>query len=280
LHGGIVKKNELQHRRAPEKAHANRPRSVKSTVSKYLLIGGTLLAFGCGAAKAPQLASLVNVPMGNAKKNNVTIVQNDKQGPSEKEDKAEKQKKTEISITELNGYQLKFKQKHGGYYEMVSDNEDRFYLEVSFNKPIYLEDGKKALVVMATIYHNKEKAKDKTDDIFIRLVDVKQNKVLQGWAPDFDKLRKEYKEMTGKDLKYVHVVVAQDKDELGEYVNFYVIPAASKKAVEKGIIESGMPIKLVGVYQNLKEQKYTTGSNYEHVTASISNESNSVVAQK
>ncbi len=266
-----------------KEAPTNPPRSVKSIVSKYLLIGSTVLTFGRGAAAAPQLASLVDIPMAQTKSQ--TIVTPDKQGPSEKNNKTEKQKtekqkKTEISIAELKAYQLKFKEKHGAYYEMVSDANDGFYLEVAFDRPIYLEGGKKALVVVVLMYNDKERAEGKTDEIFISLVDLEQNKVISGWAPDFNQLRKEYKEMSGKDLRYVHVIVEHDKDELGEYVQFRIIPADSKKAVEKGIIEAGMLVYMVGVYQDSETGKWEAGTNLNEITASLNDEDNSAVAQK
>ena len=267
-----MKGKELQHKRAPQEAHANRSVKSKSKLRRFLdkslLVGASVFAFGCAGSVAGTQSKVTVTP--------------DKQ-KIEENNKVEKQKKTEISISELKSYQLKFKKKHGANYEMVSDNEDRFYLEVSFNKPIYLENGKKALVVMVHVSHKEEELKqggDKVGYIFIRLVDKELNKVISAWGPDFDKLRKEYKNMTGKELKYVHVIVEHGGEGKDEYVQFYLIPASSKKAVEKGIIEIGMPIQITNITYDPEMKKYVAGSGVDEITASLDSEENNTLAKK
>lgn|GEM_PF-4367524 len=275
-------KEKKLHKGALKDAHAVSSRSVRSVISKYLVIGSTVLTFGCGAAAAPQLASLVNVPMADTKSK--TIVIPDKEGPTKVEEKSKVEKKTEISIAELKAYQLKFKEKQGGYYELVSETDERFYVEVAFKKPIYLKEGKKALVVMARVSHKEEDLKqggDKAGDIFLTLHDVKEGKRIAGWVIDFDKLRGECKEMTGKELKYVHVIVEHDGKGKDEYVQFYVIPANSKKAVEKGIIEAGMPIEVVQMAPNSENGKWESGTVGNLITASLKTGSeDEIVAKK
>lgn len=271
-------KEKKLHREAPDKVRAVPPRSVKSIVNKYLIIGSTVLTLGCGAAAAPQLASLVNVPTADTKSK--TIVTPDKEGPA----KVAEKKKTEISITELKNYQLKFKEKQGAYYEMVSETDERFYVEVALKKPINLEEGNKTLVVVARVSHKKEDLKqggDKAGDIFLTLHDINEGKRIAGWVIDFDKLRKEYKEINGKDLKYLHVIAEHDGKGKDEYVQFYLIPANSKKAVEKGIIESGMPIEVVQIAPNSENGKWESGTVGNMITASLkSGSENEIVAKK
>jgi len=87
--------------------------------------------------------------------------------------------------------------------------------------------------------------------------------------------------MTGKELKYVHVLIEHDVDkDAGEFIQLYVIPASSKKAVEKEIIESDMPIKMINLLYNSEIEEYELGKASGYVTASLNKPDGAVLAKK
>ncbi|NYZ77107.1 hypothetical protein H0O02_02205 [Candidatus Micrarchaeota archaeon] len=277
---------ELQKQRIPNEVHP--VRSVKSIISKYLVTGAAVLALGCGAQATGNLvASLVNVPMGTTKTSTTQVIP-DKNKVAETDKKEEK--KTEISINELKGYQLKFKEKQGAYYDQLFENENGFYSDIGFKKPILLENGKKSVTAILSISYATEVVKKGGNDaasVLIRVYDIKEDdlamtgKVTSGWVLDFDKLRKEYKALTGKELKYVHTIVEHDGKGKDEYIQFYVIPATSKKMVEKGIVELGMPIEILNLKYDSEADKYKLTTFSDFITSSSApNVSNEVLVKK
>jgi len=290
-----VKGNKLQHERAQKKAPADTSRSVRSVLSKHLIEPVKTVALYAGVATFLTVSCIAYTADSKNPKNpkdkgakveekKEVIVTPDKQGPTKVKDEAKESKKTEIQVTELNGYQLKFKEKNGNRYEDVKEHEFGFFLKIAVKKPIYIADGKKALVVTARVSNDEESLKKGGTDasnIFIRLFDVKTKTLEYGWAPDLEDLRKEYKEMTGKEFEHFHVVVEQGGEGKDEYVQFYIIPASSKKYVENGTIESEMPIEIVKIKLNPDGEKYESAGYTGFVTASLeSGSKDGIVAKK
>lgn len=273
-----------------ERAHAKRP--LRAIVDKYLsapakkaLVYTALITFA-GLATAGTIA--------DAKSKKPKMEQTEKKvypgklGPSvekkesNKKEKKEIKKKEEISTSELTGYAIKFKKEHGKAYEVLDDNENGFFIHLATKKPIYLENGKKAVKVVAFVSHKKEEIEqggDKAAYVMVLLFDTSTGVREQAWILDLDEVRKDYKEKTGKELGYAHVFVEQDKGKTGEYLQLYVVAASSKKYVEKGIVETEMPVSIIKLKYNPDTGKYGLGDSSDYETASLEKKED-IVAKK
>ena len=273
-----------------EKAHAKRP--LKAIVDKYLsapakkaLVYTALITFA-GLATAGTIADAKSKKpkMEQTEKK----VYPDKLGPSDKKkngnkkEKKQVKKKEEISTSELKGYMIKFKKEHGKAYEEISDNDEAFSAFVAVKKPIYLENGKKAVKVVAFVSHKKEEIEqggDKAAYVMVLLFDTSTGVREGAWIVDLDEVRRDYKKKTGKELGHAHIFVEQDEGKGGEYLQLYVVAASSGKHVEKGIIETGMPIDIIQLAYNPDTGKYGLGDSADYKTASLDKKED-VIAKK
>ncbi len=188
-----------------------------------------------------------------------------------------KKEKEKIDIDDLKGYTT-------SDYERLNENENGFFFDIAREEPLFMEDGEKAVKIIGSISHDKEDLKvggDKASYVMILLFNGSfGGKSEAGWIIDLEDLRKEYKELTGKELKYVHALVEHDEGSSGEFLQLYLIPASSKKAVEKEIIESDMPIKIVKLKKDAESGEYKLGSILDSVTAALEKPDDKILAKK
>lgn len=187
-----------------------------------------------------------------------------------------KKEKEKIDINELKGYTEP-------KYEVLSENEHGFYFEVAKEKPILMDNGKKAVKILGEVAHDEriKEGGDKASSVMILLFDASfGGKSEAGWIIDLEDLRAEYKEMTGKELKYVHALLEHDEGSSGEFLQLYTIPASSKKAVEKEIIDPDMPIKIIKIKKNKETGNYEVTGYSELVTAALTKPDDKILAKK
>jgi len=197
-------------------------RSVRSKFNAYFgatAVVGTLLA-------APMLPSVANA-QGNA----ATVIENLK----------------EMKISDLKKLMENWKSERGDgkTYNGVAEFKDSFGVDVSNNgKNIQLKNGKRVLVSSAIYYENWDKEEGVgtgVSNVFVRVMNGMKSEA--SWLVPLAELQVAYKEMTGNDLKYVHIIVDHDVDsDAGEYIQLYVVPASSADKVKGGIIEEDMPV--------------------------------------
>lgn len=261
-----MSRNELQHKRAPREARADGP--VRSRLSRFrsftldsVKVAGRAIGMGVVGLTLACAGPLANNAVAGskdkgAKTTKTTIVHPDKSGPKEAK---KKEMKTEyIEISKLEEYREKFVEEYGTDYEKLSENKNGFFVYVAFEKPLFIDDGKKALRITGYVSHNEKKIDEggnKAGGLGADIYDVSNWTGADGEAApmvgamaiDLDTLRAAYKEKTGKELKYIHVIVELGNDEtVGEYVQLRAIAASSKEKVEKGIIEENMPGVVTG----------------------------------
>lgn len=242
-------------------------RSAQSKFGRFLNDSKTKIAVtGAGVLVALGLTFIPPVNVAHA------------EGKKGKDKGAEvKKEKEKIDINALKGYTE-------GKYEDIVENESGFFFDVAVKDPILMEDGKKAVKIVCGVSYEEEKLKlggDKASYVMVLLFDTEiGGKSEAGWIIDLEDLRAEYKEMTGKELKYVHALVEHDEGSSGEFLQLYLIPASSKKAVEKEIIEPDMPIKVLNLKLDTEDGKYRLNTYSNIVTASVEQQDNKVLAKK
>jgi len=123
-------------------------------------------------------------------------------------------------------------------------NNNKFCIGIAFSeealKTLKLKNG--VTIHGFILIENKNDKKEGSFSIFAN----KDGVLIGSWFIEFNKLAEVYKEKTGKELKYTIAVVDHGvHPELGEYVDFYIIPAASFNDVKKGNIEPDMPYHII-----------------------------------
>lgn len=216
-----------------KKSVKNAYRSASSTFKKYFgvtAVVGTLLA-------APMLPSL-SYAQGKIS----TVIENLK----------------EMKISDLKKYMENWKSERkidnpfsvveeakSSYYDVVTVDDTGFSLIVAKGpNKIQLKNGKEIEVYSTIYYKNWDKETDLgtgVSNVFIRVMNGMKSEV--SWLVPLAELQDAYKEMTGNDLKYVHVIVDHQKnhEKLGEMVGVIVVAADSLEEVKGGDIKPGMP---------------------------------------
>lgn len=113
------------------------------------------------------------------------------------------------------------------------------------NETIFIFSG-----VLMPASDNTVRASDNPEEEYIKksldVLVTKKGAGLFRWNVVFDKLEKEYKAMTGKELRYVIAVVDHSfNNEDGEFVDWYIIPADSFEDVKNGNIKENMPVHII-----------------------------------
>ena len=126
-------------------------RSVSSKFGRYfgkaVVVTGVLFTLGCGGKMAGNtVASLVNVPTESVKSKTTVIP--DKEGPAEK--KKKEIKVDYIEISKLKEYRKKFVEKQGAAFEELQETDLAFGVNVSVEKPLYIQGGKEATMRRAS----------------------------------------------------------------------------------------------------------------------------------
>jgi len=260
----VLNLNHKTEKKAPHKEAAKR--SAQSKFGRFLNDSKTKVAVtGASVLVALGLAFIppVNVAHAEGKKDKGAEV---------------KKEKEKIDINALKGYT------ETRYYSL-DETKNGFGFFVASDDPILMEDGKKAVKVLGHVSYLEEDIKtggDKSSSVMVLLFDTAiGGKSEAGWIVDLEDLRADYKEMTGKELKYVHVLIEHDEGSSGEFLQLYIIPSNSKKAVEKEIIEPNMPIKIVKLKKDSESGEYIFTGYSEFVTASATKtEEDNILAKK
>ncbi|MEM2909404.1 MAG: hypothetical protein QW171_04580 [Candidatus Bilamarchaeaceae archaeon] len=281
----------LLYDRIPQEVHILRSpvRPLSLRLNNAVLLTGIVGTVGACASELPsvKVASLVDIPVASQnEKSQKTILVTPDMNKISDSNKTEGKKVAKVSWLKdklkknvgPSGWQQIPDMLEGALYTpdglftfMTDYNQastKTFHLEIAYTpqKVIKLQNG--ALIGGFILIPSKECVKKITAGASIHV--VKDNVLIGSWEIPFDKLAKAYKEKTGKDLKYTIAVVDHDSDDQGEYVAFYIIPAASFKDVKEGNIEPNIPVLYIfydavknGLGSNNDEPYYITSSDKE-----------------
>lgn len=255
---------KVSYDKTPQEVHVPKSpvRSLSSKIRNAVLVTSIAGLVGCASGMTDvKVASLVNVPVSSQKnkEEKITKVEPDL-NKALTSDKAEKKQLEKIDVQWLKDLWKKNVGKSGwqqrpdmlpgvlytpdglftGIFDYSSNSSKVFQLDIAYTpqQAIKLQNG---AVIGGFILIPGKGANPELKPVAV--IEAVKNGVLSTWKVTFDKLAKAYKEATGKDLKYVIPVVEHDVDkDVGEYVQFYIIPADSFDDVKKGNIKTNIPV--------------------------------------